>query len=183
MVGLTSNCNQTAYLDEVEVLSSWCKNKNLDLNVSNNKEMVVDFRREKQRIHYTPLRINGTLVEKVSKSMRQIRQLRKFKISTEIILHQHKRVTAGFDTCSFQDRKALQKVKQGAKRIIRSPRPCLQDIYTRRSRVNRIIKDIQHPDHNLFQWLPSAKRLRSIMSRTERQRRSFFPQAIQTRNN
>lgn len=31
--------------------------------MSKTKEMVVNFRREKQRCHYTPLRIYGTPVE------------------------------------------------------------------------------------------------------------------------
>lgn len=108
VVGPISNNNETANLDDVEVLSSWCKD-NLDLNVSKTKEMVVDFRREKQGIHFTPLRIYRTPVEKVTtcrylgvhisedltwsthittlvKKARQglyhLRQLRKSKIST-----------------------------------------------------------------------------------------------------
>ena len=66
VVGLISNNNETACLDEVEVLSSWCKDNSLDLNVSNTKERLVDFRREKQRFHHTPLGIYTTLIERVS---------------------------------------------------------------------------------------------------------------------
>ena len=44
VLGLIFNNNTTAYLDEVEVLSSWCKDSNLDLNVSKTTEMVLEFR-------------------------------------------------------------------------------------------------------------------------------------------
>ncbi|XP_029929809.1 LOW QUALITY PROTEIN: uncharacterized protein LOC115374818 [Myripristis murdjan] len=64
VVGLICNNNETAYLEEMELLSSWCKDNNLDLNVAKTKEVVVDFRRERQRIHYVPLRIYGTPVER-----------------------------------------------------------------------------------------------------------------------
>lgn len=63
--GLISNNNEPAYMDKVEMLSSSCKENNLDLNVPRTKEMVVDFMREKQRIHCTPLRVYRTLVKKV----------------------------------------------------------------------------------------------------------------------
>lgn len=48
------------------MLSLWCKDRNLDLNVSKSKEMVVAIRRERHRSLYRPLRINGTPVETVS---------------------------------------------------------------------------------------------------------------------
>ncbi len=56
----------------------------------------------------------------------------------------------------------------------------LQDIYLKRckSRTNQIIKDSNHPGNCLFCLLPSGKRFRSMMAKTERLRRSFFPQAI-----
>ena len=67
VVGLTSENNESAYLEEVEVLSSWSKDNNLDLNVTKmKKEMVVDFRREQQRFHHTPLMIYRNPVERVS---------------------------------------------------------------------------------------------------------------------
>jgi len=50
-VGLISNSRKTAYMKEVEALSAWCKDNNLDLNISKTKEMVVDWN------HHTPLRI------------------------------------------------------------------------------------------------------------------------------
>ncbi len=60
----------------------------------------------------------------------------------------------------------------------------LQDIYLKRckSRAVKIIKDSNHPCNHLFILLPSGKRFRSMMAKTERLRRSFFPQAIRLLN-
>jgi len=73
VVGLISNGRQTAYLEEVEALSSWCKDNDPDLNVSKTKEMAMDFRREKQRSYHTPLTICETPVE-LRKSLQHCRE-------------------------------------------------------------------------------------------------------------
>ncbi len=65
VLGLISNNDETAYLDEVERPTSWCQNNGLSLNVSKTKELIVDFRKRQQR-PYTPLMISGTPVERVS---------------------------------------------------------------------------------------------------------------------
>ncbi len=62
---LISHNDETAYLDEVERLTSWCQDNCLSLNVSKTKELIVDFRNRQQR-PYTPLMISGTPVERVS---------------------------------------------------------------------------------------------------------------------
>ncbi len=65
VLGLISKNDETAYLDEVERLSSWCQDNCLSLNVSKTKELIVDFRK-KHLLPYTPLMISGTPVERVS---------------------------------------------------------------------------------------------------------------------
>ncbi len=65
VLGLISNNDETAYLDEVERLTSWCQDNCLSLNVSKTKKLIVDFRKRHQR-PYTPLMISGTPVEKAS---------------------------------------------------------------------------------------------------------------------
>ncbi len=65
VLGLISNNDETAYLDEVERLASWCQDNCLSLNVSKTKELIVDFRK-RQQWPYTPLMISGTPVERVS---------------------------------------------------------------------------------------------------------------------
>ncbi len=78
---------------------------------------------------------------------------------------------------SNRDCKALQRVVRLAERISGSALPSLQDIYLKRckSRAAKIIKDSNHPGNHLFFLLPSGKRFRSMMAKTERLRRSFFP--------
>ena len=66
MIGLISNHDVTAYLNEIKMLTSWCNDNSLELNIAKTKELVVDFRRDKQRLHHKPLNIHGALVETVS---------------------------------------------------------------------------------------------------------------------
>ncbi|KAK7944412.1 hypothetical protein WMY93_000140 [Mugilogobius chulae] len=42
VIGLISNNNEAAYFEEVALLSTWCKENNLVINVSKTKEIVVD---------------------------------------------------------------------------------------------------------------------------------------------
>ncbi len=78
----------------------------------------------------------------------------------------------------------LCRVVRLAERISGSALPSLQDIYLKRcrSRAAKIIKDSNHPSNRLFILLPSGKRFRSMMDKTERLRRSFFHQAIRLLN-
>uniref|UniRef100_A0A672I8N9 Reverse transcriptase domain-containing protein n=2 Tax=Salarias fasciatus TaxID=181472 RepID=A0A672I8N9_SALFA len=64
LVGLITNSDETHYRKEVELLTRWCTDNNLLLNVSKTKEIVVSFRRS--HTQYPPLTINGVAVERVS---------------------------------------------------------------------------------------------------------------------
>lgn len=64
VVGLISNNDEKAYLEEVGCLTRWCQDNNLLLNVSKTKEMLVDYGRKQGRI-YSPLNIDGSPVERV----------------------------------------------------------------------------------------------------------------------
>ncbi len=183
----------------------------LSLNVSKTKELIMDFRKRPQR-PYTPLMISGTPVERVSsfkylgvnlsedltwtahiqtqvKKARQrpyhLRQLRKFRVSPAILKTFYSGaiesvltqcISLWYGNASNQDCKAL--------RLAGYALPSLQDIYLKRckSRAAKIIKDSNHPGNCLFFLLPSGKRFRSMMAKTERLRRSFFPQAIKLLN-
>ncbi len=89
-----------------------------------------------------------------------------------------------YGNSSNQDCKALQRIVRLAERISGSALPSLQDIYLKRckSRAAKILKDSTHPGNHHFCLLPSGKRFRSMMAKTERLRRSFFPQAIRLLN-
>ncbi len=78
----------------------------------------------------------------------------------------------------------VQRVVRLAERISGSALPSLQVIYLKRcrSRAAKILKDSTHPGNRLFILLPSGRRFRSMMAKTERLRKSFFPQAIRLLN-
>ncbi len=48
VLGLISNNDETAYLDEVERLTSWCQDNCLSLKVSKTKALIVDVRKRQQ---------------------------------------------------------------------------------------------------------------------------------------
>ncbi len=99
-------------------------------------------------------------------------------------MHHTQCISVWYGNSSNQDCKALQRVVRLAERISGSALPSLQDIYLKRckSRAAKIIKDSTHPRNHLFILLPSGKHFRSMMAKTERLRRSFFPQAIRLLN-
>ncbi len=122
-----------------------------------------------------------------------LRQLRKFRVSPAILKTFYSGaiesvltqcISVWYGNSLNQDCKALQRVVRLAERISGSALPSLQDIYLKRckSRAAKIIKDSNHPGNRLFILLPSGKRFRSMMAKTERLRRSFFPQVIRLLN-
>ncbi len=113
-------------------------------------------------------------------------QLRKFRVSPTILKTFYSGaigsvltqcISVWYGNSSNQDCKALQRVVRLAERISGSALPSLQDIDLKRckSRAAKILKDSTHPGNHLFCLLPSGKRFRSMMAKTERLRRSFFP--------
>ncbi|KAK3569833.1 hypothetical protein QTP86_005863 [Hemibagrus guttatus] len=64
VVGLISNNDKTAYLEDIKNLETRCQDNNLLLNISKTKELIVDFSTKQER-NYQPLIINGTPVERV----------------------------------------------------------------------------------------------------------------------
>ncbi len=93
-------------------------------------------------------------------------------------------ISVWYNNATNQDCKALQRVVRLAERISGSTLPSLQGIYLKRckSRAAKITKDSNHPGNHLFRLLPSGRRYRSLMAKTERLRKSFFPQAIRLLN-
>uniref|UniRef100_A0A9J8ANG1 Reverse transcriptase domain-containing protein n=1 Tax=Cyprinus carpio carpio TaxID=630221 RepID=A0A9J8ANG1_CYPCA len=65
---------------------------------------------------------------------------------------------------------------KSAQRITGTPLPAIEDIQRKCSlrRAHSILKDYSHPDHRLFNLLPSGRRFRTLRTRTSRLRNSFF---------
>jgi hypothetical protein len=57
VVGLITDHDETAYMEEVRDLAGWCQNNNISLNVTKTKEMIVDYR--KRRTEHSPILIDG----------------------------------------------------------------------------------------------------------------------------
>ncbi|KAK1792162.1 hypothetical protein P4O66_012056, partial [Electrophorus voltai] len=64
VMGLISDNDERAYLEEIKHLENWYQENNLLLNVSKTKELIVDCSKKQER-HYQPVRISGTMVERV----------------------------------------------------------------------------------------------------------------------
>ncbi len=134
-----------------------------------------------------------TQVKKARQRLYHLWQLRKFRVSPAILENLYSGtiesvltqcISVWFGNSLNQDCKALQRLVRVAERISGSALPSLLDIYFKRckSRAVKIIKDSNHPGNHLFCLLPSGKHFRCMMAKTERLRRSFFPQAIRLLN-
>ncbi|KAK1789992.1 hypothetical protein P4O66_002307 [Electrophorus voltai] len=219
VVGLISDNDERAYLEEIKHLENWCQENNLLLNVSKTKELIVDCSKKQER-HYQPVRISGTMVERVdrfrylgvhisqdlswsrhtsslAKKARQrlyhLRRLRDFRLPSKVLRNFYTctiesiltgNITVWFGNSTKQDRQALQRVVRSAERITHTELPDLQTIYYKRcqTKARKIVKDPTHPNNILFSLLRSGRRFRSLKTKTERLKRSFFPQAIRALN-
>ena len=64
VLGLILKDNENRYREKVDYFVNWCKDNYLLLNVSKTKEVVIDFRKKKEKI--IPISISGEDVEIVS---------------------------------------------------------------------------------------------------------------------
>ncbi len=119
--------------------------------------------------------------KKARQRLYHLRQLRKCRVSLTILKTFYSGaiesvltqcISVWYSNATNQDCKALQRVVRLAERISGSALPSLQDIYLKRCKS---IKDSNHPGNHLFCLLLSGKRFSSMMAKTERLRRSFFP--------
>ena len=65
VAGFILNDDERQYFEEVNSLTHWCKENNLDLNIPKTNEMIIDFRKNKTSTP-TPLMIDNKQVEQVS---------------------------------------------------------------------------------------------------------------------
>ncbi|KAK3568359.1 hypothetical protein QTP86_005440 [Hemibagrus guttatus] len=169
VIGLIQDGDESAYRQEIEQLAAWCSRNNLELNTLKTVEMIVDFRRNTPAL--PPLTImNSTVptvesfrflgttisqdlkwdthidatIKKAQQRLYFLRQLRKFNLPQELLIHFYSAViesvlctsiTVWFGSATKSDMRRLQRTVRTAERIIGAPLPTLQELYT--SRVNQ----------------------------------------------
>ncbi len=85
-----------------------------------------------------------------------------------------------FSSCTVAQRKALQGVRKVTQKIVGCPLPSLEELHSSRclKKAQNILQDSSHPGHNLFGLLPPGRWYRTIKTRTNRLKNSFYPTAI-----
>ncbi|KAM8867021.1 uncharacterized protein ACB058_005162 [Synchiropus picturatus] len=189
-----------------------------ELNAQKTVEMVIDFRRV--TVSLSPLMLAGlpipildsfcflgttitedlkweptirSLIRKAQQRMFFLRQLRKLRLPTKLLVEFYtaiiqsiltSSITVWYNSATSRDKSRLQRIIRSAEKVIGCSLPPLQDLYASRTQrcAGRIRADPSHPGHGLFVPLPSGRRLRSIQTRTSRHRNSFFPSAIRLLN-
>lgn len=129
------------------------------------------------------------LVKKAQQRLFFLRKLKRAGLSPQLLRNFYRatvesilclNATVWFGSCTAQDRKNLARVVRTAQRIVGSPLPDLDSLYTSRvqKKASRIAADSSHPGNRLFVPLPSRKRYRNIKTHTSRLRNSFYPRAV-----
>ncbi|KAK3555150.1 hypothetical protein QTP86_009986 [Hemibagrus guttatus] len=121
VIGLIQDGDESAYRQEIEQLAAWCSRNNLELNTLKTVEMIVDFRRNSPAL--PPLTImNSTVptvasfrflgttisqdlkwdthidatIKKAQQRLYFLRQLRKFNLPQELLIHFYSAVIEKF---------------------------------------------------------------------------------------
>ncbi|KAK0155323.1 hypothetical protein N1851_002332 [Merluccius polli] len=130
----------------------------------------------------------SSLIKKAQQRMYFLRQLKKFNLPRTMMVHFYSSIIESILTSSItiwyaaataKDKGRLQRVIRSTEKVIGCNLPSLQDLYISRTlrRAGKIVADPSHPEHKLFETLPSGRRLRSIRTKTSRHKNSFFPSA------
>ncbi|KAK0149886.1 RNA-directed DNA polymerase from mobile element jockey [Merluccius polli] len=143
-----------------------------DLSWTTNTTALI--KKAQQRLHFLRVLRRNYLEEKLLVSF--------YRATIESVLLYC--VTVWFASCSAAGKKALQRVTRTAEKIIGCSLPPLEDLSSSRclSRALKISADSSHPSQHLFNLLPSGRRFRSLKSRTNRLKNSFYPWAVRTLN-
>ncbi len=134
-----------------------------------------------------------SLVKKAQQRLYFLRQLRMFNLPQELLIQFYSAIidsvlctsiTVWFSSATKSDLRRLRRVVRTAERIIGTTLPTLQELYLSRvsKRAVKITLDPSHPEHSLFELLPSGRRYRVLSTRMTRHRNSFFPQSIHLMN-
>uniref|UniRef100_A0A4W5KI64 Alkylated DNA repair protein AlkB homologue 8 N-terminal domain-containing protein n=1 Tax=Hucho hucho TaxID=62062 RepID=A0A4W5KI64_9TELE len=134
-------------------------------------------------------------VKKVQQRLFNLRRLKKFGLAPKTLTNFYRCtiesilsgcIAAWYGNCTARNCRALQRVVWSAQRITRGTLPALQDTYSTQChrKTKKIIKDINHPSHDLSTPLSSRRRgqYRCIKAGTERLKNSFYLKAISLLN-
>ncbi|KAK1784337.1 hypothetical protein P4O66_003513, partial [Electrophorus voltai] len=138
-------------------------------------------------------RHTNSLAKNARQRLYHLRRLRDFRLPSKVLRNSYTctiesiltgNITVWFGNSNKQDRQTLQRVVRSAERITHTELPDLHTIYYKRcqTKVRRIVKDPTHPNNRFFSLLRSGKCFRSLKTKTERRKRSFFPQAVRALN-
>ncbi|KAK1784468.1 hypothetical protein P4O66_000869, partial [Electrophorus voltai] len=90
VMGLISDNDERAYLEEIKHLENWCQENNLLLNISKTKELIVDCSKKQER-HYQPdlswSRHTNSLGKKACQRLYHLRHLRDFRLPSKTIYY------------------------------------------------------------------------------------------------
>ncbi|KAK3550900.1 hypothetical protein QTP70_008063 [Hemibagrus guttatus] len=136
---------------------------------------------------------NISSLTKAQQRMYFLRQLKKFLLPVKMLVNFNtaiiesiltSSITVWFAAATARDKAKLQHVIHSAEKVIGCSLPSLQELYISRSWrcAAKIAADPSHPGNEVFQSLPSGKRLRSIRTRTSCHKNSFFPTAVSLLN-
>ena len=93
-------------------------------------------------------------------------------------------IVCWFGSLDLKNRKKLVRIEKQCRKIVGNNIHSLSDLYEARviQKALTIHKDPSHCLNNVMEILPSGRRFRSINSRTNRFRNTFFPTAIKLLN-
>ncbi|XP_061844152.2 uncharacterized protein [Nerophis lumbriciformis] len=143
-----------------------------DLSWRTNTTAIV--KRAQQRLYF--LRVLRNL------HLRQDLLVSFYRCSVESILTYC--ICVWFCSCTAAERKALQRVVNSPQKIIGCPLPSLEELYNSRclKKAANILKDPSHPGNSHFDRLPSGRRFRTMRTRTNKLKNSFYIRAITALN-
>ncbi|KAI4900272.1 hypothetical protein NFI96_023152 [Prochilodus magdalenae] len=159
-VGLITKNNETAYREEVQPLTDWCRTNNLSLNVDKTKEMSTKFLCVHITDNLTWSLNSSSIAKKAQQRLYFLWRLRKVHLPPPVLTMFYRGtvesilsccIIAWFGNCNASDRKNLQRIVRTAEKIIGVCLPSVTDIYTTRctSKAISTVKDPTHPSHGL----------------------------------
>ncbi|XP_053735365.1 uncharacterized protein LOC128767377 [Synchiropus splendidus] len=150
IIGLISDGDESAYRREVERLVSWCSHNNLELKAQKTVEIVIDFRRV--TVSLSPLMLAGlaipivdsfcflgttitedlkweptirSLIRKAQQRMFFLRQLRKLRLPTKLLVEFYtaiiqsiltSSITIWYNSATSRDKSRLQRIVRSAEK-------------------------------------------------------------------